>query len=248
MQKDNFKTYFKGASQYIESLNLEERNEKLKKYILSKKRAMSALKLKSKNTTEFNNFKGIKDTPSPRNKKIKKNKKIVRPFSVINSNYHKTKTDNLLINKSDKNDFNLKNLNEGFRKKKLMMSESMSNEITKSISNEYMQKYNSMDLNAISSIVKLPKNIIIRKFQDFSELKNNEEFKEKFNLLSDEIEREKRKINNEKYFKFVKRFSRSIFGFKMKDKLDEIKAENKQDYIKIDNIIYPKKDIKTILG
>ena len=32
----------------------------------------------------------------------------------------------------------------------------------------------------------------------------------------------------------------------MKDKLDEIKAENKQDYIKIDNIIYPKKDIKTI--
>ena len=127
-----------------------------------------------------------------------------------------------------------------------MMSESMSNEITKSISNEYMQKYNSMDLNAISSIVKLPKNIIIRKFQDFSELKNNEEFKEKFNLLSDEIEREKRKINNEKYFKFVKRFSRSIFGFKMKDKLDEIKAENKQDYIKIDNIIYPKKDIKTI--
>ena len=129
----------------------------------------------------------------------------------------------------------MKNLNEGFRKKKLMMSESMSNEITKSISNEYMQKYNSMDLNAISSIVKLPKNIIIRKFQDFSELKNNEEFKEKFNLLSDEIEREKRKINNEKYFKFVKRFSRSIFGFKMKDKLDEIKAENKQDYIKIDN-------------
>ncbi len=246
LQKDNFKTYFKGASQYIESLNLEERNEKLKKYILSKKRAMSALKLKSKNTTEFNNFKGIKDTPSPRNKKSKKNKKIVRPFSVINSNYHKTKTDNLLINKSDKNDFNLKNLNEGFRKKKLIMSESMSNEITKSISNEYMQKYNSMDLNAISSIVKLPKNIIIRKFQDFSELKNNEEFKEKFNLLSDEIEREKRKKNNEKYFKFVKRFSRSIFGFKMKDKLDEIKAENKQDYIKIDNIIYPKKDIKTI--
>ena len=116
LQKDNFKTYFKGASQYIESLNLEERNEKLKKYILSKKRAMSALKLKSKNTTEFNNFKGIKDTPSPRNKKSKKNKKIVRPFSVINSNYHKTKTDNLLINKSDKNDFNLKNLNEGFRR------------------------------------------------------------------------------------------------------------------------------------
>ena len=246
MQKDDFKTHFKGASQYLESMDLEERNEKIKRYILSKRRAMSALKLQSKNITEFNNFKGLKDTNSSRNKKGKKKKKIIRPFSVINSDYHKTKTGNLLINKNDKNDSNLKDLNEGFRKKKIMMVKSMSNEITKSISNEYMQKYNSMDLNAISSIVKLPKNIIIRKFQDFTELKNNEEFKEKFTLLSDEIEKEKRKINNEKYFKFVKRFSRSIFGFKMKDKMDEIKAENKQDYVKIDNIVYPKKDIKTI--
>ena len=246
LQKDDFKTHFKGASQYIESMDLEERNEKIKRYILSKRRAMSALKLQSKNITEFNNFKGLKDTNSSRNKKGKKKKKIIRPFSVINSDYHKTKTGNLLINKNDKNDSNLKDLNEGFRKKKIMMVKSMSNEITKSISNEYMQKYNSMDLNAISSIVKLPKNIIIRKFQDFTELKNNEEFKEKFTLLSDEIEKEKRKINNEKYFKFVKRFSRSIFGFKMKDKMDEIKAENKQDYVKIDNIVYPKKDIKTI--
>jgi len=226
-------------------MDLEERNENLKKYKLSKKRAMSALKLQSKNITEFNNFKGLKDTKSSRNKKCKKNKKIERPFSVVNSDYHKNKIGNLLLNKNDKKD-SLKNLNEGFRKKKLMMVESMSNEITKSISNEYMQKYNSIDLNVISSIVKFPKNIIIRKFQDFSELKNNEDLKEKFNLLSEEIEKEKRKINKDKYLKFVKRFSRSIFGFKMKDKLNELNAENKQDYIKIDNIIYPRKDIKTI--
>ena len=245
LQKDDIKTHFKGASQYIESMDLEERNENLKKYKLSKKRAMSALKLQSKNITEFNNFKGLKDTKSSRNKKCKKNKKIERPFSVVNSDYHKYKIGNLLLNKNDKKD-SLKNLNEGYRKKKLMMMESISNEITKSISNEYMQKYNSIDLNAISSIVKFPKNIIIRKFQDFSELKNNEELKEKFNLLSEEIEREKRKINNDRYLKFVKRFSRSIFGFKMKDKLNELNAENKQDYIKIDNIIYPRKDIKTI--
>ena len=245
LQKDDFKTHFKGASQFIELMDLEDRNKKIKKYILQKKRAMSALKLRNKNNTDFNIFKRLKDIKNPRNKKNKKAQKLIRSLSVFNLHYHDKKNTNLL-NKFDITDFSLNNLNEGFKKKKLMMKESMSNEISKSISNGYMQKYNPIDLNSVSSIVNLPKNIIIQNYDDLSDIKSNEELKQKFTLLSNELEQERRKINDEKYKKFVKRFSRSIFGFKMKDKVTEMNAENKQDYIMIDKDIYPKKDIKKI--
>ena len=245
LQKDDFKTHFKGASQFIELMDLEERNENIKKYILQKKRAMSALELRNKNNTDFNTFKRIKDTKKLRNKKNKKAQNLIKSLSVFNPYYHNKKNSNSL-NKLDISDFSLNNLNELFKRKKLMMKKSMSNEISKSISNGYMQKYNPIDGNSISSIVNLPKNIIIRKYDDFSDIKAKKELKEKFTLLSNELEQERRKINYEKYKKFVKRFSRSIFGFKMNDKVNEMKAENKQDYIMIDKDIYQKKDIKTI--
>ena len=131
------------------------------------------------------------------------------------------------------------------------MMESMSNEIklTKSITNEFMQKYNSSNLFTNSSTVNIPKNSVMKNFNDFLNQKNDKGLKEKFANLSAEIEKEKRKINNERYKKFVKRFSRSIFGFKskeMREKVKEMQVENKRDYVVIDDNVYPKTNIKKI--
>lgn len=246
--KNDFKTHFKGASQFVELMDLNDRIEKTKKNKLYKKRAMSALKFRSKNINDFKNLEGIK---SSRNKKNKKNKKMYRPHSICNFQHYNNKNEKLLLNKNDKNDNSLKDLSDEFRKKKLMMMELMSNEIklTKSISNEMMQKYNSLDLFTNSSIVKIPKNLVMKKFNDYLNLKEDKGIKEKFANLSDEIEKENRRINYERYKKFVKRFSRSIFGFKskeMKEKVKEIQVENKRDYVVIDDEVYPKTNIKKI--
>ena len=72
---------------------------------------------------------------------------------------------------------------------------------------------------------------------------------QKLSILSEEISREKRKINNEKYKAFVKRFTRSIFGFgkkEIQDKVDKVKADNQIDYVVIEGKVYPKKNIKKV--
>lgn len=247
LRKDDFKTHFKGTSQFIEFLDLNDKNEKTKNKI-SKKREVSALIFRTKNINDFKNLDRIK---SPRNDKNKKNKKMKRVYSVCNFDYYNDKKENLLLNKTDKNNFILKELNEEFRKKKLTMMESMSNEIklTKSITNEFMQKYNSSNLFTNSSTVNIPKNSVMKNFNDFLNQKNDKGLKEKFANLSAEIEKENRRINNERYKKFVKRFSRSIFGFKskeMREKVKEMQVENKRDYVVIDDNVYPKTNIKKI--
>ena len=112
-----------------------------------------------------------------------------------------------------------------------------------------MQKYNSSNLFTNSSTVNIPKNSVMKNFNDFLNQKNDKGLKEKFTNLSAEIEKEKRKKNNKSYKKFVKRFSRSIFGFKskeMREKVKEMQVENKRDYVVIDDNVYPKTNIKKI--
>ena len=63
------------------------------------------------------------------------------------------------------------------------------------------------------------------------------------------MSKERRKINNEKYKQFVKRFTRSIFGFRKKEiqeKVDKIKSENQNDYVILDGKFYQKKNIRKI--
>ena len=250
--KDDFKTHFKGASQLIELIDLKDKNEKQSRnYARSKKRAISSLRLKSTNYKNFYNFKlhGSKKYKNSRNIKYTKMKELKRPASVINFNFDKENDNRLLLNKTYKKDYSLKDLGEDFRKKKLKMVDSMNKEISKSIAKDFMQKYNSINLFDNTYNVYIPKDVIFQNLKNYSETKKDENLKKKLEILSGELTKERRAINNEKYKLFVKRFTRSIFGFKKKEiekKGDKIKEENATDYVVLDGRVYPKKNIKKI--
>ena len=135
------------------------------------------------------------------------------------------------------------------KKMKLTMIDSMNKEINKSIAKDFMQKYNSVNLFDSSYNLYIPKNILIQNFHNFSEVKKDDNLNKKLKILSDEMSKERRKINNEKYKQFVKRFTRSIFGFRKKEiqeKVDEIKSENQNDYVILDGKFYQKKNLRKI--
>ena len=66
-----------------------------------------------------------------------------RPISSMNL-YNNLDKRNILLNKIYKKEYNLKELNNDFKEKKLIMLESMDEEINKSISKNFMKKYNSI--------------------------------------------------------------------------------------------------------
>ena len=247
--KDDFKTHFKGASQYVELLDEKNKkdNKRKKNYGSSNKRLNSSLTLKSISSKNWKNFIPLdrKNYKSSRNSKIKIMK---RPSSVMNLIAYKNKSENsLLINKSYKKENSLNELNDELRKKKLMMINSMNKEIKNSIASEFMNKYNSIYLLKNINTINVHEDLIFQKIGDFPG--KDEGLKEKLAKLSKHLEKERRRIHNEKYKQFVKRFTRSLFGFKskeMQEKIDEVKADNKLDYVVIDGKVYPKKDIKNI--
>ena len=261
--KNDIKTYFKGASQYVQMQELKEKN-----YQNLKNKTERDIKEKDKIQSSINNSiiydiklekrkKKILKEPIPKEKlKVKtainisnkNSSRKKRPSSVINLNsklndISKQKKNNNL----NKKEYSLKDLNEEFKKKKLMMNSLIDNEINNSISKDFMNKYHS--INLYGELVKFPKNCELPEDLNFIEIKKEKFLKEKLKNLLHYIEAERRKINDEKYKQFVKKFSRSLFGFKgrkLKTNMDDIKVENRLDYVVIDGKPFLKKDLKTI--
>ena len=245
--KDDFKTHFKGASQFIELMDIKERNNKnilFKNYSLSNKRTISSLRPKNIN---IKNWKSI-DPPEKKYKSSRNDKfvKMKRPSSVIEFDLDKGKKYDALFNKHNI----LKNLSEEYGKKKLEMINSMNKEISQSLAKDFMQKYNSINLFDNSNKLNNQNHPIIQNIQNLPETKKDENLKQKIEILSEEISRERRKINNEKYKLFVKRFTKSIFRIKKKEIqktiTNQVKTGNQSDYVILDGTIYPKKNIKKI--
>ena len=131
------------------------------------------------------------------------------------------------------------------------MDDLMNKEINNSLEKDFMRKYDSINMFNNSGMLKIPSNCIFQNRYKFSEIKSNENLKDKLAFLIAEINKQKRKINDEKYKIFVKKYSRSLFGFKKKklgNKVNDNKIENKLEYVDIDGKPYSKKDIKTISG
>ena len=124
----------------------------------------------------------------------------------------------------------------------------MDKELNNSISKKYMQKYNSM--NFFGEIINIPKNYEFEANDKFSEIKKDKNINAKRKLLLDHIIEQGKIVNDIKYKRFIKKFSKSIFGFKKKynamKNVDELKADNKVDYIVFEGKHYLKKDIKTL--
>ena len=261
--KNGIKTYFKGSSEYVQlkelkennfhnSKNETERNEKKKDEIQKSinNEIIYAIKLESRKKKILKEAipKGKIKSKTARNISVKNNQRKKRPSSIIDlnsklTNISKQKKSNDL----SKKEYSLKDLNEELRKKKIMMNSLIDNEINNSISKDFMNKYHS--INLYGELVKFPKDCELPEDLNFLEIKKDKFLKEKLKNLLGHIEAEKRKINDEKYKQFVKKFSRSLFGFKgrkLKTNMDEIKLENKLDYIVIDGKPFLKKDLKTI--
>ena len=255
--KDDFKTHFRGSSQYIElrdlndtslkkekcatARNISEINQykhklQYKAYILALKRANKNKKilkesipkeeLKSKTSRNIINLKRIKK---------------ISPFSVLNFTSNQEDGNKLNIKK-----YGLKDLNDELKKKKIMMNILINAELDNSISKDFTKKYKSKCL--FGDKIKIPKDFEFDE-NNFSELKKDKNIKEKLLKLSNKISEDRRRANDEKYKAFIKKYSRSIFGPRrrgLKNSLDDIKAENKLDYIVIDGKPRLKSDIKSI--
>lgn len=253
---NNIKTHFKGSSQFVEFLELQNNNRSstvrnnLKKQINFSSLNMAIISLlkeknKSKSLKKENlekvNLEKFKAKTSRNINKVKKilNKRLV-PVQNIYLKYQNDKNFN-------KNDYSINDLSNVFKKKKIIMNNLLKKEIDKSISKEFMKKYNSM--NFFGEIVNIPKEYDFEVDDNLSEIKKEKNLEEKRKLLVELIIEEKRKENNIKYKEFVKRFQKSIFGNAKRKwirKLDDIKIENKIDYIVIDGKPYLKKDIRKI--
>ena len=250
--KNDFKTHFKGATQYVELLNIKGENEnKLGPKIISNKRVISSMSLRNDNYNNLNKFfyKENKKYKSSRNKKFSTIKNMKRPVSVINFEDNKESQNNLLKNKTFKKENNFNENIQDFKKKKNRMIYLMNKEINESILDEFKKKYNSIQILNNSGNIDFQKHGILFKYNDFTEKKKEENLKEKFENLTNIIDEEKRKTNNERYKKFEKKLSRSIFDFKSKEmqkKIEEIENYNKKDYVILDGKAYKKDEIKKI--
>ena len=256
--KNDFKTHFKGASQFISMKDLDDfktnivnrfsKNnynfQKIKKNNYINKRAASALKLTNKSIKNIS-FENQKDSQRNDNiNKMERTKKIrKRPASVALNKYQ----DNgyhLLMNK---NGYDLKDLDNIKNKKKIIKDDLINNDLNNSIVKHYINKYDLINEFNKSGIIN-QENFALQNNYNIGD-KKDEELKEKLNYLKKEIDDEQRLINNDKYKKFLKRFARSSFGFRKKeiiDSLEEIKEDKKSEYIVIDGKIYPKKNMKDI--
>ena len=261
--KNGIKTYFKGSSEYVQLKELKEN-----KFFNSKNATERNIKKEDEIQCAINNNiiyaiklenrkkKILKDaipkekvkSKTARNISVKNNQKKKRPSSVIDLN---SKLTNFSQQKKkidlNKKEYSLKDLNEELRKKKLMMNNLIDNEINNSISKDFMNKYHS--INLYGELVKFPKDCELPENLNFIDIKKDKFLKEKLRNLLGYIDAERRKINDEKYKQFVKKFSRSLFGFKgrkLKSNMDDIKLENKLDYVVIDGKPFLRKDLKTI--
>jgi hypothetical protein len=249
--KDDFKTHFKGSSQYIEFQELKEKKENNKRF-----------------ETVRNNYKIDKDKTSLNNsirlalRNLHKDKSIKKEILAQEKLKAKTSRNIRIIKKFvkkkdvtkendsykilSKNNYSIKDLNDSLKRKKLMMNYLMDKEMDKSLSKEFMKKYNSK--NFFGDIVNIPKEYDYNVDDKFSEIKKEKNLEEKKKHLVDLIINEKRKLNDDYYYKFVKQFSKNIFGFKRKSRTKRFddnsdKIENKSNYIIIDGKIYKKNDI-----
>ena len=162
---------------------------------------------------------------------------------------NKESQNNLLKNKTFKKENNFNENIQDFKKKKNRMIHLMNKEINESILDEFKKKYNSIQILNNSGNLDFQKHGILFKNNDYTEKKKEENSKEKFENLTNIIDEEKRKTNNERYKKFEKKLSRSIFDFKSKEtqkKIDEIENYNKKDYVILDGKAYKKDEIKKI--
>ena len=252
--KNDFKTHFKGASQYISLKNLEDfKTNKVNRFtnlkynfqdIRKSKRAMSAMKLTNKSIKNFlidkNNSKKSNENIEDINKIEKKGKTKNRPASVIVKKNNEKK---YIL----KNAYSLKDLGEIYKKKKITMDELINKEINKSIVNKYINKYDLINEYNKSGNIN-PDTFALQNNYHFLEEKDGR-LKEKLAYLKKEIAREDRLRDKDKYKTFVRRFARSSSGFMQKDiidKLDEYKEDTKKEYIVVDNKVFPKKDVKEI--
>ena len=243
--KKDFKTHFKGLSQFIELMESnEEKDNKLKRNNFLNKKTISSLNLRN-NILKYMNNQSYKKS---RNLKSNEMKKIPRQRSSINLNRNYAKN-NILLNKINKKESNLNDIYFDYRKKELLMLKSMNKEINKSISKDFMKKYNSIAYFDNSSNIYIPEDINLKNLKKSPKKIKKENFQKKFELLTDEIAREQKQIHNKKYKIFVKKFAKSIFGFNKKEirnEIDQIKTSNPFNNVAVDGKIYQKNDIKTL--
>ena len=262
LKNNDIKTHFKGAEQYIQFKELRENKNKFIKN-LKFKTSKNNNKEKNNNSEANNDAMILAMKLANRNKKNeietypkdKLKAKTSRNFDYLEKSFLKKKFPFMVeITPKEKNNKNLnkkkycfKDLNENLGNKKLIMNNLMENEINNSISKDYMKKHHSVSL--YGKLFKIPKKYEIPGEKKFSEIEKDSNIKEKVNILIKHIISERRKVNDEKYKQFVKKYCRSIFGFKgnkLNNTADEIKAENKLDYVAIDGKPYNKNDIKLI--
>ena len=240
--KDDFKTHFKGASQYIELKDIKNAQNDIQnknKKNAFKKRALSAFILT--NNKSKNNFLSESQIQNnnKNNKKENKNKIKKRPASVINNKYQ----DNDYKLWLNKNNYSIKDLSEEFKMKKILMKNIMNKEINNSIMKHYINKY------ALISGINKPGiyNPVLKKHHYFKE-NNSEELKEKLGFLQEEITKQKKIRNKNKYELYLKRFARSTLGYREKEILKKIGdfQDKKCDFVIIDGKVFQKNDMKTI--
>jgi hypothetical protein len=264
LKSDNIKTNFKSAEQYVEFLELREnknkhinnlkfattrnkhnQNNSSNKLDASSKAAILAMKIANRNKkNEVVTYprEELKAKTS-RNLEYLENSMMKKlPFIIGVISKEKNNKNNL-----SKKSYGLKDLNEYLRTKKLKMNNLMENEISHSISKDILKKHHSV--NICGKIIKIPDEFDLPGEKNFSDIKKDENIKEKLGTLIRNIISQRRKENEDKYKQFVKKYCRNIFGFKGKKKKntsDEIKVENKLDYVAIDGKAYNKDDIKLI--
>ena len=264
LKKDDIKTNFKSAEQYVEFLELRKnknkrivdlkfstmrnnhkQNNNSEKLDAPSKAAILAMKIANRNKkNEVITYPKEKlEAKTSRNLEYLENS-MIRKLPFIVDVISSEKNNKNYLNKKS---YGLKDLNESLRSKKLMMNNIMENEISNSISKDIIKKHHS--INLCGKIIKIPDEFDLPGEKNFSEITKDKNIKEKLGTLIRNIIEEKRKENDEKYKQFVKKYCRSIFGFKGKtgkNTSDEIKAENKLDYVAIDGKAYNKDDIKLI--
>ena len=249
--KDDFKTHFKGASQYISLKDMNDNHGNFLNIIqnniqdnynqnIIKKRAMSALKLTTKRSMK--NFLSDNINQKSTNNIIEKKHKKKRPASVITNKLQ----DMDLKYFMHKNQYSINDLSEEFKMKKMMMKNMMNKEINNSIMKQYISKYPLVS-GANKHGMFNPKTFALQ--NNYISEANEKELKEKLTYLQDVIAREKRLRSKDKYKQFVKRFARSTFGFRKKEilqKLDDFKEDKKCDFVVVDGKVYQTNDMKNI--
>ena len=257
--KDDFKTHFKGSSQYIQFQELRENKVNNKKSETERNNNKSCNNQSSLNIAIRLALKNINKEKSLRKEilakeklkaKTSRNSRIIkkisnkRPSSIGNIDSQNKNYKHLI-----KNDYSFKDLNDSCRRRKLLMNFLIDQEIDKSLSKGFMKKYNSK--NFFGEIVNIPRGYDYDVNDNFSEINKEKNLDKKMNLLINQIIEENRIRNDEKYYKFVKQLSKNFFGFKRKNRVNKLddnnnKEKNKNSYIIIDGKPYSKKDIKTI--